>query len=245
MDCRFRPMNPTIPSNRPIPVGRVILIFLVALGVAVASFFFDVPVRAAILEAQGKGWKKTGDYALQAAVSKNGDWPQLMIAGAVGLAIASFARRRDWQRILITAMIASTLAGILANASRLTTGRTRPRESPKIEAGWYGPYHEGKILIGNSKFNAFPSGHTATAVGFAVPFLFAKPGFGILLFGMALLIAWSRMALGAHNLSDVVVSILLATGVGWFVERHLRIHGDRYWDQIRAHYSAWRQRRRA
>jgi len=238
-------MNPTSQSHRPIPVGRVIFIFIAALCAAGLSFFFDVPVRSATLEAQGKGWKKTGDYALQAAVSKNGDWPQLMIAGAVGLAIASAARRRDWQRVLVAAMVASTLAGILANTSRLTTGRTRPRESPKIEAGWYGPYHNGQILIGNSKFNAFPSGHTATAVGFAVPFLFAKPAFGVLLLGMALWIAWSRMALGAHNFSDVIVSILLATWVGWFVERHLRLRGDQYRNQIRSRYTAWQQRRRA
>ena len=245
LDCTFCSMNPKPQSHRPIPVGRVILIVLAALCVAGLSFVFDAPVRAAILEAQGKGWKKSGEYAFQAAVSKNGDWPQLMIAGALGLAIASAAGRRDWQRILVAAMIASTLAGILVNASRLTTGRTRPRESPKIEAGWYGPYHKGEILIGNSKFNAFPSGHTATAVGFAVPFLFAKPALGVVLLGIALLIAWSRMALGAHNLSDVIVSILLATWVGWFVERHLRVHGDRYWNQIRSRYTAWRQRRRA
>lgn len=236
---------PSIQNSRPpLPILRIVLLAIAVLGLVSASFFLDASVRSAIVEAQGKGWKKTPDYALQAAISKNGDWPQLMLVGVIGLAIATAAKRRDWQRILIAAMIASTLAGVLANASRLTTGRTRPRESPKIEAGWYGPVHKGEILIGNSKYNAFPSGHTATAVGFAAPFLFSKPGLGVFLFLGACAIAWSRMALGAHNFSDVVVSILLALGVGWFVERQLRFHGDRYWSRIQYVFKKWRQRQK-
>ncbi len=72
-------------------------------------------------------------------------------------------------------MVASTVAGVLANTMRLTTGRTRPRESPKMAQGWYGPFHEGQLTIGNSKYNSFPSGHTATAVGFAGVILIARP----------------------------------------------------------------------
>jgi prolyl oligopeptidase len=44
-------------------------------------------------------------------------------------------------------MIASTLAGMAVNASRLTTGRTRPRAT--AEQGWYGTRHDGKWLIGS------------------------------------------------------------------------------------------------
>lgn len=219
-------------APRPFPVWRISLLAAAAILIAVASFFFDAPVREAILEYQGKGWKKTGDFALQSAVSKNGDWPQLMLAAVLALAFAAMSKRKDWQRVIVAAMVASTLAGMLANMSRLTTGRTRPRASPKIEAGWYGPVHDGKITIGNSNYNAFPSGHTATAVGFAAPILFAKPAVGVFVFAGALWIAWSRMALGAHNLSDVVVSIFLALGVGWFVLHHLDRNGTKYRDWI-------------
>lgn len=230
-------------TNPERPLWRKLLpIFLIAAAAMIAAaFYFDAPVRSAILEYQGKGWKKTTDHQLQSAVSKNGDWPQLMLIGAVGFGIAFATGRKDWQRVIVAAMVASTLAGMLANVSRLTTGRTRPRESPKIEAGWYGPYHDGKILIGNSKFNAFPSGHTATAIGFAAPILFAKPLAGIVVMAFCLWIAWSRMALGAHNLSDVVVSILLALAVGWFVLRHLNKEGTRYWAFFKEFVSKWRR----
>jgi membrane-associated phospholipid phosphatase len=163
---------------------------------------------------------------VQGAVSRYGDWPWLMLAGGVGLAFAWRARNRDWQRIIVTAMVASTVAGALVNTMRLTTGRTRPRESPKIEQGWYGPYHNGQITIGNSKYNSFPSGHTATAVGFAGVLLLARPWLGVIGMVIALGIGWSRMLLGAHHLSDVTVAALIALLVAWICWRINVRRGD-------------------
>ncbi|MFV0337044.1 MAG: phosphatase PAP2 family protein [Chthoniobacterales bacterium] len=205
-------------------LGAILLLF--SLLAIAAAFHFDQPVRNAILESQGKDWKKSSNYEIVAAISKYGDWPQLALIAGVGIALSVRMRSRRWTEILAAALIASTAAGILANFSRLSTGRTRPRESPKIEQGFYGPWHDGKLTIGNSKFNSFPSGHTATAVGFAAPFIFAKSFLGIPIFLLALLIAWSRMALGAHHLSDVVTSTLLALFVGWFTLRWVREKGD-------------------
>jgi membrane-associated phospholipid phosphatase len=122
-------------------------------------------------------------------------------------------------RIIAAAMIASTLAGIMANASRLTTGRTRPKESPKIEHGFYGPWHNGELLIGRPAYNSFPSGHTATAFGLAAVVLFASPAVGVLALAGAGLVAWSSIAMGAHHPSDVTVSVILSIAVAWFVWR--------------------------
>ncbi len=216
--------SPEPPSPRPWLLVALVLAGVILIAVA---FSLDGWSRAQILAAQGPGWKKTSEAALHGAISRYGDWPWLMLFGAAGWLLAWRLRRRDWQRILITAMVASTIAGILANSLRLTTGRTRPRESPKIEQGWYGPYHDGKITIGNSKFNSFPSGHTATAVGFAGVILLARPRVGLLALLGALAIAWSRMALGAHHLSDVVVASLLAFVTAALCWRAARRHGDR------------------
>ena len=116
-------------------------------------------------------------------------------------------------------MIASTLAGLLANTSRVTTGRTRPRESPRIQQGFYGPWREGRLTIGDPPFNSFPSGHTATAFGFAGVILFARPWLGIGAMALAALIAWSSVMMGAHHLSDVVVSTCISLFVSWFTLR--------------------------
>jgi membrane-associated phospholipid phosphatase len=220
-------------SNRPLNIVLVALLVIIG-GCAIwNSFVYDAEVRAAIVESQGKKWKKSDDYKFVAAVRKYGDWPQIMLAAGLGLFIAWRMRNREWQRIIAAAMIASTLAGIVANASRLTTGRTRPRESPKIEQGFYGPWTNGKITIGMPAYNSFPSGHTATAFGFASVILFASPWIGVAAMVIAGVIGWSSVVIGAHHLSDVVVSIILSLVVGWFVWRWVRRHGDDTWRKLK------------
>ncbi len=156
-----------------------------------------------------------------------------MLVGGIGFFIAWRLRSREWMRIVAAAMIASTLAGIIANASRLTTGRTRPRESPKIEQAFLGPWHDGRLTVGQSKYNSFPSGHTSTATGFAGVIFFARPWLGIAALALAALIAWSSIAIGAHHPSDVTVASVLSLGVSWFVWKWVRDEGDATWQRIR------------
>ena len=115
------------------------------------------------------------------------------------------------------AMIASTMAGAMTNVLRLSTGRTRPRVSPAHEQGWYGPYHHGTWMIGRSEFNSFPSGHTATAFGFAFIIFFADSLWGTVALVLAALIACSRLLLGAHRCSDLLVAIFIAYGISRFL----------------------------
>jgi membrane-associated phospholipid phosphatase len=219
------------------------LLLLLSAAAVWGAFHLDRPVRDAIVAAQGKGWKKTGEYQFHGAIRKWGDWPWLMAAGAAGFLVSWKLRKREWMRIVAAAMIASTLSGIVANASRLTTGRTRPRESPKIEQGFYGPWHDGKLTIGNSKFNSFPSGHTATAFGFAGPILYARPWLGLGALFVAGIIAWSSIMIGAHHPSDVVLAVILSLAVAWYVWRWMDRNGDALGRRIRAQWQAWRKRR--
>jgi membrane-associated phospholipid phosphatase len=213
------------------------LYVLLSLGLIFAAFSYDRAVREAIVstqksiaEAAGeKKFNRTETHHFWGKVSKYGDWPQLMLVAGLATGLAVWRKRADWTRVLVAAMIASTLAGMLANASRLTTGKVRPRNEAEHGAGFHGPWHNGKLTIGNSGFNAFPSGHTATAVGFAAPLLFGKPALGGIAFLLALGVAWSRMQLGAHHLSDVVTATLLALAVGWLVLRWVESRGLDTW----------------
>ncbi len=221
----------------------IVLIVLTVLGVtlSVLSFRYDDVTRQKIVEIQGKNWKKSEVLAFVSAVRKYGDWPQLMIAGGIGCLVAWRLKKREWIRILAAAMIASTLAGMLANTSRLTTGRTRPRESPKMEHRFYGPWHEGKTTIGNSKYNSFPSGHTATAFGFAGVLLFASLWLGICAMLLAALIGWASMMIGAHYFSDIITSIVLSLFVAWFTWRWAQSRGDQAWSWLRQKLSRFRK----
>jgi membrane-associated phospholipid phosphatase len=193
-----------------------------------ASFELDQPVQQAVIQTQGKGWKKTDDFRFKTGVRKFGDWPWLMLAGAIGVAFAWKLKSREWMRIVAAAMIASTLAGLLANTSRITTGRTRPRESPAIPQGFYGPWREGRLTIGDPPFNSFPSGHTATAFAFAGVILFARPWLGVGAMALACLIAWSSIMVGSHHLSDVVVAICISLFVAWLSLKWVKEDGDAF-----------------
>jgi membrane-associated phospholipid phosphatase len=199
-----------------------LVVMVVALGLAaiIASFKLDQQLQQRVLIANQGHWSH--DPAA-AASSKYGDWPELMVLGGIGYLLARRLQNVRWQRILLSAMIASTLAGMAVNLSRLTTGRTRPRAA--AEQGWYGPYHDGKWLIGQADFNSFPSGHTATAVGFAGVILFASPAWGVPAMIASLVVAISRILLGAHHPSDVVTAAVVALAIAWAVWEFLGKRG--------------------
>lgn len=200
--------------------ARIVLLIVLSVALIVGSFLLDVPAERAILSANQGHWN---DSRLVAQASRFGDWPELMIGGGIGYMLARRFRSIRWQRLFLSAMIASTLAGMTVNASRLTTGRTRPRA--EAAQGWYGPHHDGKWLIGRADFNSFPSGHTATAVGFAGVLIMGAPEWGVLALLAAGFIAWSRLQLGAHHPSDVVAATIISLFIAWAVWEFLGKRG--------------------
>lgn len=144
------------------------------------------------------------------ALSRYGAWHWLMGAAAVGLVVSWRYGRRDWMRLVITMMVASSVAGLSADCLRGLTGRTRPNaEAPQ---GWYGVRHDGKWLVGRHAYNSFPSGHTSAATAFAtVLWLVHRKRGGLLLLGAAA-IAVSRLYLRDHHFSDVVAGTFLGAG---------------------------------
>jgi membrane-associated phospholipid phosphatase len=189
--------------------------FIAALGF---SFSTDTPVRLAIMNMEGPTWNDSSAKKVVAAVSRYGDWPELMLLGIIGFLVARYQRSRRWQKIFLCAMLASTLAGAIVNTVRLTTGRTRPRVA---EQHWYGLYHEGHWTVGKSELNSFPSGHTATAVAFATVILMTTPFWGGIAMVLALSIAGSRLLLGAHHPSDLLAALLVAIVAAQLLKNHI------------------------
>jgi undecaprenyl-diphosphatase len=62
---------------------------------------------------------------------------------------------------------------------------------------------------------SFPSGHTLHAVSFSTVALFYYPQLGWLLVPFTLLVAASRIVLGLHYPSDVLVASVIGLGLGW------------------------------
>ena len=151
----------------------------------------------------------------------------LVVAGLAGLA-ASFRRTRaDWRPAAVLVLIGVAVGpGLLANAL-FKDHWHHPRPRDLIEFG--GPLHYvPSPLIGTEGGASFPCGHCSVGFMFAAGWWIwrrRRPVWAAasLAGGLALgaLLGVGRMAAGAHFLSDIVWSALLAFGVLHFLWYHV------------------------
>jgi membrane-associated phospholipid phosphatase len=149
------------------------------------------------------------------------------------LTIAWMRRACRLAHLIFCMMLASTLAGATVNSIRLLSGRTRPSER-EARSGWYGLWYGKTFLLRKNKFHSFPSGHTASAFAFFGTAAWARRRWGWLALSLAGAIAWSRLYLNAHHLSDVVVALIIGLLLAFVVWRRagppLRRWVDRWCD---------------
>ena len=164
----------------------------IVLGVA---FWLDPLVRNWIVNHPDRQLRN-----VMTQVSRFGDWPEHV---ALGLLLGLFAWLRGnkkWTRVFLAMLVACALAGAVARVIKITTGRARP--SVRTEIVWNGPRL-------SEKYHAFPSGHTAASTAFFAVLCFASWRIGLPCLLIPLLIAFSRMYVAAHYLSDVVFAAML------------------------------------
>jgi len=192
---------------------KTILYFAVAVILVALSLYLDDPVRNLVFSYRPDWLVKTARWA-----SKYGDWIFLMLGCLPFLVAAIRCGNDNARRLILTMMIVSSLAGLSADIVRAATGRARPNS--KIAPGWYGVWHESHWLIIDTRYNSFPSGHTAAAMGLVAPLLLLRRRSGWMLLPLAVVISASRLELDAHHFSDVLASTLLAFGVALWWMRH-------------------------
>ena len=149
---------------------------------------------------------------------------------ASGLISAAFKNEKGVQTSLLAtqAMITS---GIWTQIIKQLTGRERPKASyiySKVEGGrWHGPLsrflEESADNRSVSSYDAFPSGHTATA--FSIATVFATQysdhkAVPVLFYSAATLVGISRLTEHEHWGSDVFVGALLGYLSGKQVVKH-------------------------
>ena len=175
---------------------RWLCLFCFAAGLVILiAFYLDTTAQAWIAEHQEAGLRN-----FMRGVSRFGDWPEHIVAGLVLLSLAYWRRNKKWMRIAAAMIVACALAGAAARVVKISTGRARP--SVQTEAGWNGPNL-------SARYNAFPSGHTAASAAFFATLALACWRIGAPLLLIPSLIAFSRMYLAAHYLSDVVCAALI------------------------------------
>ena len=164
-----------------------------------------------------------------------GNWPVL----AAGMGIAWWAGARAGNERLAEAsslgLEALATSGLWNEALKHLTARARP-PGDSLGSFWnYGPSPSGQEI------GSFPSGHAQIA--FTVAAVYAgvyrdRPSVAWLAYGTASLIALSRVALGRHFPSDVVVGGILGASIGRFTVA--RAHGDPRGGRMLGALGAWR-----
>jgi len=196
-------------------VLAVVAVLLTALGFAL----WDQPVLEAIRAGACQSWVETARF-----FSRYGDFPFLLAAGVVALGISLCLRAKAWSRIFTAMILAGVLAGLASNVTKLATGRVRPRVE-HTEHGWYGPKHEDRWVSVRHDFQSFPSSHAACAFGFFFPLFLSRRAIGTAGLLAAAAIAWSRVQLNAHHISDIAAGALLGVVAGWLVWRWIVVRG--------------------
>lgn len=189
---------------------RSVFYWLIGIGVAAiivaVSFYFDEAVRNFISQHRDPVVRN-----FMRNVSRYGDWPEHLALGLALAGIAWWRGNKKWTAIFLSMLIAMAVAGVVARGIKITTGRARP--SVKSEEIWNGPQL-------SSKYNAFPSGHTAASTAFFAVLFLASWRIGLACLAIPVVIGLSRMYVAAHYLSDVVcaaaLGMLSAILVTWF-----------------------------
>lgn len=162
-------------------------------------------------------------YSLFDNLAKYGNLPgQLLAVGALLLWLYTFYKP-SWQSMRKAALVVA-LVGFLGACVGIhlvlkeVYGRPRPREV--VEFGGparFTPIYAPTWHVPNDNYKSFPSGHVAMGMLFVTLGLvgwkersYSAAIFGLIFgLGFSVLLGYSRMAVGAHFLSDVLSSFVL------------------------------------
>jgi membrane-associated phospholipid phosphatase len=164
--------------------------------VAVATaFHFDTAVSEFMVQHRNRVL-----YNFTYYVTLFGDWPEHFALGLILACVARWRGNRKWTRIFLSMVIAAAIAGVSGHVTKIAVSRARPSvKSEQVE-----PWSRF-----SSNYQSFPSGHVAASTAFFGVLFLASWRMGLACLPIVILIAFSRLYLAAHYLSDVVCAAIL------------------------------------
>lgn len=198
-----------------------------SIGITAALIHFDNDIDDwARVQKQNHNWVNKSSPFITEFGSNYG----IISVAAFGLTSAAFKNKKGVQTSLLATQAIIT-SGIWAQLIKHITCRERPFSAyinSREEGGhWYKPFTQfDQDYIPRkpgSSFDAFPSGHTATAFSIATVFALEykdKPAIPIISYSAATLVGISRLTEHEHWASDVFVGALLGYVCGKQVVSH-------------------------
>jgi undecaprenyl-diphosphatase len=167
-------------------------------------FQLDRPLLAYMRTLHVVWLERTGDlfYLL-------GTGGSLVIISLVFLAAGYVFKDLALRRCGLLSLIAHGLVALVVQTIKHTIGRPRPRMMREEE------FFTGPSLV--SGLDSFPSGHAAASFAVATVVACSYPRWAKPVYGLATLVALSRIVRGSHFATDVAVGVTLGLLAGSFV----------------------------
>jgi undecaprenyl-diphosphatase len=127
------------------------------------------------------------------------------LIGSFLLFVAMIKYNKELSRASLYLFSTIASSGILVIILKIIFARYRPPKFINEELYGFNWFDFGYIV------NSFPSGHSTTAFSLFMALSFLQPKFKWLFLLFASLVALSRVALGVHYFSDILVGSLLGT----------------------------------
>jgi len=148
------------------------------------------------------------------------NWMLIPTGAAIALALVLRQRHVGFRNSAAYGLIASTIgfvfvsvggAGLIANLAKNIIGRARPKLFETM-----GPL-EFKMFAFDPDYASLPSGHATNIFALATVIAILWPRGRVLLYSLAAWIAASRVLIGQHYFTDIVLGAILGTAFPYFV----------------------------
>jgi undecaprenyl-diphosphatase len=197
------------------------------------AFLLDSPAEHLLTLSGPSEWTR-----VVGLMSKTGEGWVIAVFGIFGAFCLFWGHRFTAGGGVFLVAMSGLLTGATATIIRSLLGRTRP-SSHELQ-GFYGVWHDSHWIIGKYEFGAFPSGHAATVIGFAAAAWLINRRWGCLAIIYALVISWSRVALGCHHLSDIAAAAILGVAGAYLLVTRV---GPLVYAVVQTLETAWMRKR--
>jgi membrane-associated phospholipid phosphatase len=210
------------PVIAPLVVWEMILVS--ALGGLVSMVLLDAAVAA------NRGSYSEVIVRISEVLTRLGKSDWILIPSGVALialtlvSTGSLSRRAKvrmfrWNVALSYIFIGVGLPSLIATLLKRIIGRPRPHLFSEHGLFDFHPFST------DASFASFPSGHATTIGAMAMVMSLLAPRFRHVFLVIGVLVGFSRVGLGAHHPSDVIVGMLFGASVAYVVAKLFAAHG--------------------